>query len=202
VGIDPIDVGRRRAVFLDRDGVLNRAVVREGKPYPPDSAANVEILTGVADALADLKAASFLLLVVTNQPDVAQGTQSRSAVEAIHQRLQAELPLDAIFVCYHQDSDRCRCRKPAPGLLEEAAARYELYLPCCFMVGDRWRDIDAGCRAGCQSILVDYGYTERAPEWQPVARVASLREAADWILRQQQEDKNGIVFGAESQDIR
>jgi D-glycero-D-manno-heptose 1,7-bisphosphate phosphatase len=185
VGIDPIDASRRRAVFLDRDGVLNRAVVREGKPYPPDSVDGLEILARVADALADLKAAGFLLLVVTNQPDVAKGTQSRSAVEAIHQRLQAELPLDAIFVCYHQDSDRCRCRKPAPGLLEEAAARYGLYLPFCYMVGDRWRDVDAGCQAGCQSILVDYGYAERAPEWQPVVRVASLREAADWILGRQ-----------------
>jgi D-glycero-D-manno-heptose 1,7-bisphosphate phosphatase len=183
MGIDPLSSGRRRAVFLDRDGVLNRAIVREGKPYPPDSVAALEILPGVPDALADLKAAGFLLVVVTNQPDVAKGIQRRAVVEAIHQRLQAELPLDAIFVCYHQDSDRCNCRKPAPGLLEEAAARYELYLPFCFMVGDRWRDVDAGCRSGCQTILLDYGYRERAPDNEPAARFGSLREAADWILR-------------------
>jgi D-glycero-D-manno-heptose 1,7-bisphosphate phosphatase len=183
MGIDPISPGRRRAVFLDRDGVLNRAVVREGKPYPPDSVAALEILPGVPDALADLKAAGFLLLVVTNQPDVAKGTQLRAVVEAIHHKLQAELPLDDIFVCYHQDSDRCNCRKPAVGLLEEAAARYGLSLPFCFMVGDRWRDVDAGCRAGCQTILLDYAYRERAPDNEPAARLGSLREAAGWILR-------------------
>lgn len=132
MGIGPISSGRRRAVFLDRDGVLNRAIVREGKPYPPDSVAALEILPGVPGALADLKAAGFLLLVVTNQPDVAKGIHLRAVVEAMHQRLQAELPLlDAIFVCYRQDSDRCNCRKPAPGLLQEAAERYELYLPFC-----------------------------------------------------------------------
>lgn len=172
----------RRAVFLDRDGVLNRAVVREGKPYPPDTVGAVEILPGVAEALADLKAAGFLLLVVTNQPDVAKGIQVRSVVEAIHEKLRAELPLDAVFVCYHQDADHCNCRKPAPGMLEEAAARYGLYLPFCFMVGDRWRDVDAGSRSGCSTIFLDYGYRERAPEREPDARVSSLREAADWIL--------------------
>jgi D-glycero-D-manno-heptose 1,7-bisphosphate phosphatase len=182
MGIDPMTSGRR-AVFLDRDGVLNRAIVREGKPYPPDSVAALEILPGVPEALADLKAAGFLLLVVTNQPDVAKGIQLRAEVEAIHRKLQSELPLDDIFVCYHQDSDHCNCRKPAPGLLEEAAARYALYLPCCFMVGDRWRDVDAGCRSGCQTILLDYGYRERASENQPAASLGSLREAADWILR-------------------
>jgi D-glycero-D-manno-heptose 1,7-bisphosphate phosphatase len=187
MGTDPLSSVRRRAVFLDRDGVLNRAVVREGKPYPPDSVADLDILPGVPDALAELKAAGFLLVVVTNQPDVAKGIQRRAVVEAIHQRLRAELPLDAVFVCYHQDSDRCNCRKPAPGLLEEAAARYELYLPFCYMVGDRWRDVDAGCRAGCRTVFLDYGYRERAPENEPTVRLGSLREAADWILRHEQE---------------
>jgi D-glycero-D-manno-heptose 1,7-bisphosphate phosphatase len=182
MAIDPT-TSRRRAVFLDRDGVLNRAVVRDGKPFPPDSVAAVEVLPGVADALADLKAAGFLLLVVTNQPDVAKGIQLREVVEAIHEKLRAELPLDAVFVCYHQDADHCHCRKPAPGMLEEAAARYGLSLPFCFMVGDRWRDIDAGSRSGCSTILLDYGYRERPPEREPDARVGSLREAADWILR-------------------
>jgi D-glycero-D-manno-heptose 1,7-bisphosphate phosphatase len=122
VGIGQIRTGRR-AVFLDRDGVLNRAVVRDGTPYPPDSLEALEILPGVREALEDLKASGFLLLVVTNQPDVAKGTQSRAVVEAIHQKLRAELPLDDIFVCYHQDSDGCDCRKPATGLFEDAAAR-------------------------------------------------------------------------------
>jgi D-glycero-D-manno-heptose 1,7-bisphosphate phosphatase len=174
----------RRAVFLDRDGVLNQAVVRNGKPYPPQSVSDLEILPGVYDSLVRLKAAGFLLLVATNQPDVGTGIQTREAVEAIHSTLLSQLPLDEIFVCYHIDADRCRCRKPAPGMIEQARERYHLELPSCFMVGDRWRDVDAGHRAGCQSILVDYSYEERGPEREPAVRVNSLSQAADWILRQ------------------
>ncbi len=170
------------AVFLDRDGVLNRAIIREGCPYPPVSLAELEILPDVAGALADLKAAGFWLLVVTNQPDVGKGIQSREVIEAMHARLRAELPLDDIFVCYHVDGDGCGCRKPAPGLLYQAAARYGLDLPSCYLIGDRWRDVDAAHRAGCKSIFLDYGYPERRPEREPDARVHSVREAADWTL--------------------
>jgi D-glycero-D-manno-heptose 1,7-bisphosphate phosphatase len=129
-----------------------------------------------------LKAAGFLLLVVTNQPDVGKGTQSRETVEAIHARLRAELSLDDIFVCYHVDADACRCRKPMPGLLEQAALQYGVDLASSYMVGDRWRDIDAGHRAGCTTIFLDYAYQERGPEREPAVRVQSLREAARWIL--------------------
>lgn len=174
--------GRRLAVLLDRDGVLNRAVVRDGKPYPPDSIASLEILPGVAEALSDLKEAGFVLAVVTNQPDVAKGIQSQAVVEAIHDRLRAELPLDGVFVCYHVDADRCDCRKPMPGLLLRAALQYGFELADSYMIGDRWRDVDAGHRAGCRTIFIDYGYRERPPEKEPSARVSSLREAADWIL--------------------
>ena len=172
----------RRAVFLDRDGVLNRAVVRDGRPFPPASAAAMEIPPEVPRSLADLKAAGFLLLVVTNQPDVAKGIQSREAVEAIHVRLRAELPIDDIFVCYHRDEDNCRCRKPLPGLLQDAARQYGLYLSLCYMVGDRWRDVDAGHNAGCHTALLDHGYRERPPDNEPDVRVSCLRDAADWIL--------------------
>src|SRR5262249_16885881 len=153
-----------RAAFLDRDGVLNRAIVCNGKPYSPVSAGELEILPGVDEALADLKRTGFLLLAVTNQPEVARGTQSREVVEAMQGKLRAELPLDNFFICYHADADACDCRKPAPGLLEQAATRYGLDLAACYIVGDRWRDVDAGHRAGCRAILIDYGYRERAPE--------------------------------------
>jgi D-glycero-D-manno-heptose 1,7-bisphosphate phosphatase len=131
-----------------------------------------------------MKEEGFLLLVTTNQPDVRTGKQTREVVEAIHSKLRSELPLDDIFVCYHVDADRCHCRKPAPGMIAQAKERYDLHLPSCFMVGDRWRDVDAGHRAGCQSILVDYSYPERGPEREPAIRVASLSEAVDWILKQ------------------
>lgn len=176
-----IDGRARRAVFLDRDGVINRALVRDGKPYPPAGAGEVEVLPGVAEALAQLKAAGYLLVVVTNQPDVARGTQSREAVEAIHARLAAELPIDEFRACYHDDADGCDCRKPRPGLILDAASAHGVALGASVMVGDRWRDIEAGRRAGCRTIFVDSGYAERRPS-EPDVVVDSLVEAAEWIL--------------------
>jgi D-glycero-D-manno-heptose 1,7-bisphosphate phosphatase len=172
----------KRAVFLDRDGVLNAAVMRDGKPYPPASAAVIEIVTVFRDAVAQLGAACFVRIVVTNQPDIARGTTTREQVDAIHARLQAELPLDAIYVCPHDDADKCICRKPLPGMLFQAAAEHGLRLTHSFMVGDRWRDIEAGRAAGgCRTVFVDRGYSEQRPE-QPDATVAGLLEAAAWIL--------------------
>jgi len=179
VGIDEV----KRAVFLDRDGVINASVVRNGKPYPPASAAEMEILPGVGDALAKLRAAGFDLIVVTNQPDVARGTQSREAIDAMHDRLQHELALDAIYACFHDDADACACRKPKPGLLLNAARDRGIDLATSFMVGDRWRDTDAGLAAGCRAIFIDRGYSERKPERFAV-NVAGLPEAAAWILEQ------------------
>lgn len=171
------------AVFLDRDGVLNRAAVRQGKPYPPATLAELEILSGVPEALAQLKKHGFLLLVVTNQPDVARGTQTRAAVEDMHRALQEALPLDDFFVCYHDDRDHCSCRKPEPGLLLQGAQKYGVDLSGSYLVGDRWRDIDAGYTAGCTTLWIDPGYSERGPSHPPAARVKSLRDASQWIIR-------------------
>lgn len=173
--------GAARAVFLDRDGVLNRALVRDGKPFPPASLAELEIAADAPAALAALKRLGFLLLVVTNQPDVARGTQTRSAVEEIHAALVAALPLDGFYVCWHDDRDACGCRKPKPGLLEAAAREHSIDLSRSFLLGDRWRDIDAGHNAGCTTVLIDHGYAEAAPSRPPHARVQSLAEAAAWI---------------------
>jgi D-sedoheptulose 7-phosphate isomerase len=172
-----------RAVFLDRDGVINRTFIRDGKPFPPSTLQELEILPGVPEALQELKQHGYKLLVVTNQPDVARGKQSRQTIEAMHQALSARLPLDDIFVCYHTDRDNCDCRKPMPGMLLEAARKHNIDLASSFMVGDRWRDIEAGYNAGCKTILIDYGYSEKAPAHVPDLRVGSLREAADWIIR-------------------
>jgi D-glycero-D-manno-heptose 1,7-bisphosphate phosphatase len=163
--------------------VINAAVVRGGKPYPPSSAEVVEILPGVGAALAALRHAGYVLIVVTNQPDVARGTQSREAIDAIHARLSAELPLDAIYACFHDDGDACACRKPKPGLLVNAAQDLGIDLSASFMVGDRWRDTDAGAAAGCRTIFIDRGYSERSPTHFDV-KVAGLPEAAAWILEQ------------------
>jgi D-glycero-D-manno-heptose 1,7-bisphosphate phosphatase len=172
-----------RAVFLDRDGVINRPVVRHGRPYPPASVDELELVPSASAALWQLWHAGFLTIVVTNQPDVARGTCSREAVEAIHARLTELLPLDEIRACYHDDADGCQCRKPRPGMLLAAAARHGLWLPGCYMVGDRWRDVEAGLAAGCRTVWIDYGYRERGPSRPPHAAVGSLAEAVAWILR-------------------
>jgi D-glycero-D-manno-heptose 1,7-bisphosphate phosphatase len=123
------------------------------------------------------------LLVVTNQPDVGRGKQPRETLEVLHRMLRKRLPLDDIFVCCHTDEDNCNCRKPMPGMLLEAARKYNIELAASFMVGDRWRDVEAGYNAGCKTILIDYGYSEKPPDHEPDLRVSSLREAADWIIR-------------------
>jgi len=174
---------RRRAVFLDRDGVINRAVVRDGVPHPPERMEELEILPGVPEALARLRDAGFRLVVVTNQPDVARGTQRREVVDAMHAALAAALPLDDIRVCDHDDRDGCACRKPKPGMLEAAARESGVSLPASYMVGDRWRDVEAGRRAGCRTVFINRAYGESVPVY-PDATVSSLPEAADWILTQ------------------
>jgi D-glycero-D-manno-heptose 1,7-bisphosphate phosphatase len=173
-----------RAVFLDRDGVLNEAPVRDGMPYPPQSVGEVVIPPDVPGALAQLRRGGFRLIVVTNQPDIARGTQSRETVHAINQHLRERLPLDAVEICEHDDADHCDCRKPKPGMLLQAAKRDRIALMESFMVGDRWRDIEAGRRAGCRTILIGDGYEEglKSP---PDVQVATLAEAADWILAKQ-----------------
>jgi len=172
-----------RAVFLDRDGVLNRTVVRDGKPYPPASAAELDIAAGAESALRELKAQGFKLLVVTNQPDLARGLATPEGVDAINRKLAAALPLDEFFVCPHGDGDNCDCRKPKAGLLLEGARKHQIDLSASFMIGDRWRDVEAGQNAGCRTVLIDQGYREKHPARPPDAIVHSLREAADWILQ-------------------
>jgi D-glycero-D-manno-heptose 1,7-bisphosphate phosphatase len=176
-----IDHAVKRAVFLDRDGVINAAVVRDGKPYPPADVHALEILPGVAEALAELRGAGFTLVVVTNQPDVARGTTPRATVDAIHERLRATLGLDAIYACFHDNTDHCGCRKPRPGMLVDAARDLGLDLQASWMVGDRWRDVDAGIAAGCHTIWVNQHYAEPAPTQFDV-EVGSLAEAARFIL--------------------
>ena len=172
-----------RGVFLDRDGVINRAAVRDGKPYAPATFEELEILPDASSALSDLKRGGFLLLVITNQPDVGRGLIPRDVVERMNRFLASALPLDGVFVCYHSDEDACDCRKPLPGLLVRAARDRGLDLARSFVIGDRWRDIEAGHNAGCVTILIDRAYKEKAPACEPDVRVKSLREAADWILR-------------------
>jgi D-glycero-D-manno-heptose 1,7-bisphosphate phosphatase len=177
-------IGAVRAVFFDRDGVLNESVIRNGKPYPPNTPDEVQIVAGAAEALGLLKSRGLALIVVTNQPDVARGRQTAEAVESIHRRLRADLPIDEFLVCFHDDPDGCSCRKPKPGMILEGAARWGVDPARSFLVGDRWRDIEAGQAAGCRTIWIDRGYHERGPVQAPDVRVGSLREAVEWIVNE------------------
>ena len=171
----------KRAVFLDRDGVINRPLIRNGRPYAPRVAEDFEILPGVEAAVKALRAAGFELIVVTNQPDVARGSVTREVVEAMHERLRQLLPVDDILVCYHDDADRCACRKPRPGMLYAAAATHDIALSRSFLVGDRWRDIEAGRAAGCSTVLVRSGHDEPVKA-APDAVAENLLDASRWIL--------------------
>jgi D-glycero-D-manno-heptose 1,7-bisphosphate phosphatase len=178
----------RSAVFLDRDGVLNRPIIRNGLPFPPATLEEFDLYDDVTEDCARLKEAGFFLVVVTNQPDVGRGTQSRELVEAIHRKLRDAVPsLDAIEVCYHAGASHgepCDCRKPKPGMLFRAAANHAIDLPRSFFIGDRWRDMDCAHAAGCRAVFIDRGYNEPLRE-QPAFTVTTLGEAVAVILRNQ-----------------
>jgi D-glycero-D-manno-heptose 1,7-bisphosphate phosphatase len=172
----------KRAVFVDRDGVINQAIVRDGNPYPPAGLAELNILPGVRKALQRLHYANYLIIVVTNQPDVARGLAKKQDVEMMNSFLSSQLPIDDFKTCYHDSKDKCNCRKPLPGALLEAAKNYNIDLSKSFMIGDRWRDIQAGASAGCKTFFIDYNYAERKPDT-PDFVVRSLLEAGKIILR-------------------
>jgi len=173
MGVSPLT---KRAVFLDRDGVINRAIVKDGKPFPPKSPSELEIFPGVSDALQLFKKADFLLIVVTNQPDVGRGKLKKEMVDAIHTELKSKLPLDDIYTCFHGQDGECNCRKPLPGLLLQAARENDIDIGKSYLIGDRWRDIDAGNTVGCSTVFIDRGYQEKQPDHFNY-RVNSLTEA-------------------------
>ncbi len=174
----------RKAVFLDRDGVINRPVIREGKPYPPSGLSDFEIFPEVYDACNELKKAGYLLVVVTNQPDVGRGTLPLEIVEQQHTFLRQQLPLDRIEVCIHagRGETDCECRKPKPGMILRAAADLNIDLAQSWMVGDRWRDVDCGRAAGCRTIFINRGYCEELRQL-PDYRSANLKDASTIILK-------------------
>lgn len=184
---------RRKAVFLDRDGVLNRAPVRDGHPYSPRSIEELEVLPGVKTACDALREAGYLLVMVTNQPDIARGRTRLETVEEMNRALIEELMLDGAEVCIHDDHEECPCRKPKPGLLTRAAERFHIAMDSSYVVGDRWRDIEAGQRAGCRTIFIDCGYEEKRPE-APDHAASSLLRAAEWILNSNKSRGKRIVM--------
>ena len=172
----------KRAVFLDRDGVLNSVLLKEGVPHPPENVEDLKVLPGVLEALSIFKKLNYEIVVVTNQPDVSRERVSREIVDSLNISLGKMLEIGHFYVCPHDDLDHCSCRKPSPGLLTEAAKDLGIDLSTSFMIGDRWRDVGAGQSAGCVSYFIDYSYTEKMPD-QPFISVKSLLEAARHIER-------------------
>ena len=177
---------KKLAVFLDRDGVLNPPLVRDGLPFPPAQLEDFELYSDVVEGCEKLRKAGFLLIVVTNQPDVGRGTQAREIVDAMHAKLRAAVPsLAAIEVCFHAGAahgEPCDCRKPKPGMVLRAAAAHEIDLSQSYLVGDRWRDVDCAHAAGCRAVFIDRGYREALRE-RPEFTVSTFGEAADAILQ-------------------
>lgn len=170
-----------KAVFLDRDGVINKAKVLNGLPFPPNDLDELFIIEGVPEAIELLLNSNYLVVVVTNQPDVARGTVERKKIELINFEISKRTGIRNFYTCFHDDSDDCSCRKPKPGLLIEAARDYSLDLKSSFMIGDRWRDVSAGQAVGSRCFFIDYGYSEKSPKM-PFKKVSSLLEAAHLIL--------------------
>lgn len=170
----------RNAIFLDRDGVLNQTIFRNGKARAPYTSEEFSLYPGVEEAITLLQESNYLLIVVTNQPDVARGWVTREAVEMVNNKIRDLIHLDDIKICFHTDNDNCQCRKPRPGMLLEAMGQWDIDSNQSFMIGDRYSDIEAGKMAGCKTILIGEG--DNVAEIKPDFQKKSLLEAARMIV--------------------
>jgi len=179
VGVGKI---KNRAVFFDRDGVINFPVIRDGKPYPPALLKELKLIQNLNPLLNSLRSQGFLLFVVTNQPDVDRGISHKKDVEEIHSFMYKKLPIQKIYVCYDDGTMKnTQMRKPKPGMLFMAQKEYDLDLSASYIVGDRWKDIDAGVAAGCTTVFIDWGYHENLNK-SPDKTVMDLKSGINWIL--------------------
>lgn len=185
----------RRAVFLDRDGVIVVPEFRDGRSFAPTDLENFEIYPDAPAALEQLKAAGFLLIVVTNQPDVGAGRISRETLDGMHKKLRSQLPLDGIYACMHTRDMGCTCRKPQSGMLVAAAHKWGLDFSNSYLIGDRSSDMEAARAVGCRSIFVEHNYHETETIL-PDYRVASISEAVIIVVR---ESQRASIIGRESQ---
>lgn len=170
-----------KAIFLDRDGVINKTIFKMGKPRAPYTIEEFAFYDGVKEAVQSFKDHGYLIIVVTNQPDVARGWVSMEQVELVNNLVKEHLPVDEIKACFHTDKDQCECRKPKPGMLLEAARVWNIDVSKSFMVGDRLSDVEAGQRAGCKSILVGEG-DKVETSYVPDHHCQDLLSASKWIL--------------------
>jgi D-glycero-D-manno-heptose 1,7-bisphosphate phosphatase len=172
-----------KAVFLDRDGVINKVVLREGKACSPRTSDEFEFVENIGDDIKRLKSASFIVIVVSNQPDIARGRMDIAELEKMNERIRDNLPVDDILFCPHDDNDECDCRKPQPGMILYAFQKYKIDSCRSYLVGDREKDMEAARNAGCEGILIDTLYNR---DVRSVTRVQSVREAVNIILNEKE----------------
>jgi D-glycero-D-manno-heptose 1,7-bisphosphate phosphatase len=170
----------KRAVFLDRDGVLNHTIFRDGKPRAPYTLEDFKLFADVPEAIDLLRKNHFFLVIVTNQPDVARGWVSKEAVDLVNNKLLELIKIDDIRICFHDSGENCNCRKPRPGMLLEAASQHKIDLKSSYMIGDRHSDVEAGIAAGCKTILIGEG--DHSSRVTPDFKASSLLEAAKFIV--------------------
>lgn len=171
-----------RAVFFDRDGVLNEAAVRGGTPRSPSSLADLRIVPGARSSVAAVRDAGYMTIIITNQPNIARGVQGRGVVDSLNTAVASAVGADVVYTCAHDDADNCACRKPRPGLILQAARDHHLDLKRSFFIGDRWKDVACGKSAGCTTIFLDRGYSETRSDPGADYSVRSLEDAVDCIL--------------------
>ena len=168
-----------KAIFLDRDGVLNKPKIINGKPFAPTKFQDFKVYANAAEVVNNFKKHFYKIIVVTNQKDVGKGIISMDVLDRMHKSLLKLLPIDEIKVCICVDE--CECYKPNPGMLLEAKNKWNLHLKECYIIGDSWRDIGAGYNAGCKTILIDRKYQMPMP-YKPDIIVNSLKEAEKKVL--------------------
>lgn len=173
----------RQAIFLDRDGVINKVILKDGRCFSPRNIAEFELSDDIGEFLARSRQFGFVNIVITNQPDIARGLMSWDVLEAMHQFIKDNLPIDDVFICPHDDIDNCDCRKPKPGMLFQAAQKWNIDLANSFLIGDQWKDMEAGRNAGCITILLEYPYNKKV---RSNFRVKDLRSAANIITWEKQ----------------
>jgi len=178
-----------KAVFLDRDGVVNQPIIIDNKPFPPHSLKELVVYDSLSDDLKLLRNNNFLIFIITNQPDVKRGRANHIEIEEINNYLMKSYDFDDIFCCYHDDDDNCDCRKPKPGAILYFAKKYKIDLNKSFLIGDRKKDILSANNAGCLSVFIDFGYSEAKPETQNYT-ASNLSAAVNIILGKNNDKKN------------
>lgn len=155
---------KNKAFFFDRDGILNKAIVKNGKPYSPKFPYQLKKNYEILDLIQYLKKQNFILIVITNQPELRRGGLSKYSSIFMNFLTQKYFLIDEIFVCGHDKKDKCKCRKPKNGMLRSAAKKWNIDLKKSFLIGDRWKDIEAGNSVECKTIYIDYNYNEKKPK--------------------------------------